>query len=86
MIFATWWWLWVMVMFVCLVPPVGYGWAYRGWGPPYPSYLQHQRRLRADPVTVSAGYDHYAWGWGGDFVWLAMLLGAIWAVSSLYWK
>lgn len=40
---GTWWWIWIAFMFLFLVPPIGYGWGYRGWGAPYPSYVQRRR-------------------------------------------
>ncbi len=30
---SSWWWMWMVVMGVLLVTPMGYGWGYRGWGP-----------------------------------------------------
>ncbi|MHB8874992.1 MAG: hypothetical protein ACYC8T_15010 [Myxococcaceae bacterium] len=73
-------------MLLFLVPPVGYGWGYRGWGAPYPSYVQRRRGRQAasangDPST----FDHQSWGWAGDFVWTVLLIGSIWAVSALWW-
>jgi hypothetical protein len=43
--YGSWWLLWWVFLLVFLLPPVGYGWGYRRWGPPYPSYFQ--RRLVA---------------------------------------
>ncbi len=42
----TLWFLWMAFMFLFLVSPVGYGWSYRGWGPPLPSYIQRRRAAR----------------------------------------
>ena len=41
---STWWLLWMGVMFFFLLSD-GYGWGYRGWGPPYPRYIQRRRGL-----------------------------------------
>jgi hypothetical protein len=81
---SSWWFLWMAVMFMLLVPPLGYGWGYRGWGPPYPSYLQRRRRERAIAANSVGGVDHYAWGWGGDLMWILVLVGTFWAVTLLW--
>jgi hypothetical protein len=44
---GMWWWIWIGFMFLFFVSPVSYGWGYRGWGPPYPSYVQERRRQAA---------------------------------------
>jgi hypothetical protein len=82
---STWWWLWIAFMFFFLVPPIGYGWGYRGWGAPYPSYIQ-RRRGRASAVGGSAQFDHQAWGRGGDFVWMILLVGMLWACAAIWWR
>jgi hypothetical protein len=84
---SSWWFLWMIFMFVLLVPPLGYGWGYRGWGPPYPRYVQRRRGQQA----LSAGgggpvaFNHHSWGWGGDFVWMVFFIGSLWAVSLFFW-
>jgi hypothetical protein len=80
----SWWWLWMVFMFIFLVPPVGYGWAYRGWGPPYPRYLQRRRAQRAASTNGSTPFDHHAWGRGGDFVWVVCLVGMLWIVVGVW--
>ena len=75
----AYWWIWFLFMMVFLVSPITYGWGYRGWGPPYPSYYQRRRGERAAGAG-GAAFDHYAWGWGGDFIWAALLLWVLWAV------
>lgn len=72
-------------MFVFLVSPIGYGWGYRGWGPPYPSYIQRRRGLRAPATGGPRSFDHHAWGWGGDFIWTALLVGMVWVVVAMLW-
>jgi hypothetical protein len=55
------WLLWLVFLFMFLVAPLGYGWGYRGWGPPYPRYVQRRRATQAaggDPSSI----DHQAWG------------------------
>jgi hypothetical protein len=79
----SWWIVWV-VMFMFLVPPIGYGWGYRGWGPPYPSYYQRRRHQQALAMNGPSGYDHYSWSWGGDLIWLMFMVGACWAIALLW--
>lgn len=79
---SSWWLLWILVMFIVLAPPVGYGWGYRRWGPPYPRYIQRRRAAKAGPAT----FNHQSWGWGGDFVWLVMIVGSFWVFAALWWR
>jgi hypothetical protein len=32
----------------------------------------------------SPGYDHYAWGFGGDFIWMIFMIGIFWACWALW--
>ncbi len=32
-VISPWWLVWMTFMLLCLVPSIGYGWGYRGWGP-----------------------------------------------------
>lgn len=80
---GSWWLIWA-VFLILLVPTLSYGWGYRGWGPPYPSYVQRQRGLRAVAGGGSASFDHHAWGWGGDLVWMVLLVGAFWAAWGFW--
>ncbi len=81
---GSWWFLWAVLMFLFIVPSVSYGWGYRGWGPPYPRYVQ-RRRGQAAAVGGSAAFNHHAWGWGGDFVWMVLLIGVFWACFWIWW-
>lgn len=85
MMMSSWWWMWIVVMVLFWMLPMGYGWGYRGWGPPYPRYIQRRRGARAAASGGSPTFNHHSWGWGGDFVWVVLFVGAIWAVSSLWW-
>ena len=76
----------MVFMFICLVPPMGYGWGYRGWGPPYPRYIQRRRERQAAAGGVPTTFNHQSWGLGGDFVWMAFLIGMFWAVSAFWWR
>ncbi len=82
---SSWWLIWMVFMFVLLLPPLGYGWGYRGWGPPYPRYVQRRRAQQAAASGGSAPLDHQSWGWGGDVVWWGLLLGLLWA-CTLWWR
>jgi hypothetical protein len=82
-----WWLLWMVFILIFLIPPIGYGWGYRGWGPPYPRYVQRRRAQRA--TNDSAGFNHQAWGLGGDVVWTVLLIGMfwlLWAVAAPWWR
>jgi hypothetical protein len=81
----SWWWLGIAFMFLFIVPPVGYGWGYRGWGPPYPRYIQRRRGQQAVAVGSPAAFNHHSWGWGGDFVWM-MLLIAMFVAFTGFWR
>jgi len=81
---SSWWLMWMLVMFFFLVPPIGYGWGYRGWGAPYPTYIQRRRGRQAAAVGGSAEINHHAWGWVGDFVWGVVLVGLLWACFSFW--
>jgi len=79
---SPFWLIWFVFLFMFLVAPVGYGWGYRGWGVPYPRYVQQRRAQRAG--VLGSSFDHHAWGRGGDLVWLGFIVAAIWAFSAFY--
>lgn len=83
MMMGSWWLLWLVFIVLFLVPPLGYGWGYRRWGPPYPSYIQ---RRRAAAMSGSAKVNHQAWGFGGDFVWVVLIIGVFWGCAALLWR
>ncbi len=76
---SSWWIIWVLFMLLFLVP-TGYGWGYRGWGPPYPRYLQRRRGQAAVAAGGSSTFNHQSWGFAGDFVWLVFAVGLFWLV------
>jgi hypothetical protein len=78
----SWWFLLAMVLL--LVPSIGYGWGYRGWGAPYPRYIQRRRGQQA--AAGGSGFDHQSWGWRGDLVWGVLFVGFLWACLSLWWR
>lgn len=86
MMSSSWWLLWMAFMLLFLVPPLGYGWGYRGWGPPYPRYIQRRRGQQAVATGVSEAFNHQAWGRGGDLMWAVFLLGIFWGLAALWWR
>ena len=80
------WWIFVVAYMFLFMVPVGYGWGYRGWGPPYPSYLQRRREQRAAAAGASTGFNHRSWGLGGDFVWLMLAVAFFWTISRMWWR
>lgn len=80
---GSWWFLWMVFMFMFLLTPLGYGWGYRGWGPPYPRYMQRRRGPQAAAGDGPGTPHHLSWGWRGDFVWMIVFVGSVWAVTAL---
>lgn len=78
---GSWWTLWLVFMIVLLVTPLGYGWGYRGWGPPFPRYIQ---RRRAAATDGAAALSHQSWGWAGDFVWMVVIIGVLLAFNEVW--
>jgi hypothetical protein len=81
---SPFWLLWLVFLLMFLVAPLGYGWGYRGWGPPYPRYVQRRRAVQVgtgDPSSI----NHQAWGRAGDLVWLGLIVAMVWAVSAFVW-
>jgi len=33
----------------------------------------------------STRFNHHAWGWGGDTLWLLLLVGVFWGCAALWW-
>ena len=81
-LYMGWFWLALMVAFLL---PVGYGWGYRGWGAPYPTYIQRRRRRSAVSAGTSAGFDHHAWGRAGDLVWGLLFIDVLF-FAALFWR
>jgi hypothetical protein len=78
------WWLLFMLFF--LVTPVGYGWGYRRWGPPYPRFIQHRRWQRAGSMGDSRTSFHHSWGLAGDIMWMLFLIGLFWFATAFWWR
>ena len=81
----SWLFWWMIFMLIFFVTPIGYGWGYRGWGAPYPRYIQRRRGLKATPNSGSATPTDQSWRWGGDLVWIVFLIGISWVAWSLWW-
>jgi len=83
---GNWWLLWMLFMFLFFITPIGYGWGYRRWGAPYPTYIQRRRTrqsaIRGDIMTA----DHLAWGILGDMVWMVLVISMVWALLALWWR
>jgi hypothetical protein len=80
------WLLWLVFLFMFLVAPLGYGWGYRGWGAPYPRYLQRRRAMQARSTGASS-INHEAWGRGGDFIWFGLIIAVGWAYAAIFlWR
>lgn len=74
----------MVFMIVFILSPISYGWGYRRWGPPYPRYIQRRRSERATRDAGNVSFDHHAWGWGGDFVWILLFLWIFWLGAALW--
>jgi len=83
--FMYMWWFWAAMMLVFFLP-VGYGWGYRGWGAPYPSYVQRRRMQYAVRAGGSQSFDHQAWGRGGDILWGVMMVDVVMIVALFWWR
>jgi hypothetical protein len=79
------WWFWMFVMFMVFMP-VGYGWGYRGWGAPIPSYLQRRRMEAASAAGHPEARKHLAWGWRGDFIWVLLAIELILLIALFVWR
>jgi hypothetical protein len=83
---SSWWLLWVVLMFFLLVPPLGYGWGYRGWGPPYPRYIQRRRSQQLSAAGATGPFKHESWGLSGDILWMMFFIGLFWVVTATFWR
>jgi len=83
-----WFWWWLLFVLIFLLLPLGYGWGYRGWGPPY--YRRPRRPLteaEADEVRRRAAAEQQveaeAWGWIAPALWALMFVAIVWFVLAL---
>lgn len=82
MMMSSWWIMWMAFMFFFLLAPLGYGWGYRSWGAPYPSYIQ--RRRHAAAMSGGSTFNHRSWGIGGDVMWILMMV-AVFSFFGVFW-
>lgn len=82
MMMSSWWLVWMAFMFFFLLAPLGYGWGYRSWGPPYPSYIQ--RRRHAAARSGGSTFNHRSWGIGGDLIWVVLMI-AVFSFCGVFW-
>ncbi len=75
-----------MMMMLVFFLPVGYGWGYRGWGVPYPSYVQRRRMQRASSAGRLTAFNHQAWGRGGDFIWGLFFFEILIVTGVFFWR
>ncbi len=83
-----WWWLLFVLIFLLL--PLGYGWCYRGWGPPHyrrpgrpltPAEAEQlQRKTIAEEQAEAEG-----WGWIALALWFLFAVAVVWLVLALIW-
>ena len=73
-----WFWWWLIFLFLLLVVPTWYGWGYRRWGAPYPSWTP-AARVRA---REAAAREARTWGFLADFVWFMLLIAIVWLVVA----
>ncbi|MDX1691488.1 MAG: hypothetical protein R3290_10735 [Acidimicrobiia bacterium] len=69
-----WFWWWLILLSILFVLPIGYGWGYRRWGYPYPSWTARAREARAREAAT--------WGFLADFVWFMFLAFAVWLIVA----
>jgi hypothetical protein len=82
---SSWWLVSTIFMVFLIASPVSYGWGYRGWGPPYPKYVQRRRSEQLTANGASGPYKHESWGMGGDLVWMTFFIGVLWVATALFW-
>ena len=83
--FTYMWWFWIVLALVVFLP-MGYGWGYRGWGAPYPSYYQRRRMEYATRSGAPSGFDHLAWGRAGDFIWALIFCDIVFFTFLIVWR
>jgi len=74
------WWFWWMGLMLCTIPAIGLGWVYRRWGFPFSKSIQRRRAEKALAAGLSQPFDP-PWGWLGDFTWVALIIGTLYAVG-----
>lgn len=78
-----WLLIWILFVVVLLAIPVGYGWGYRGWGPPYPRYYNRRGRPTGAPAEAGIAYEDDDWGVLGDILWVIAAVAVVWLLLGL---
>lgn len=95
----VWFWWWLTFVVLLLLIPLAYGWGYRGWGAPYPSYYTRANTGYGDPAVDPAGDPtvdpevdpeleaeaREAAGWGllADMLWVVLVVALVWLFVGL---
>jgi len=85
MVWILWWFLFVALF---LMVPLGYGWGYRGWGPPYyrrpgrPVDDVEAEAIRRQTI-VEQRAEAESWGWIALVFWILFAVAIVWLVLAL---
>lgn len=85
---TLWFWWWLIFVVLLLLIPLTYGWGYRGWGAPYPSYDCRRSRSdpaapAADPAARAAAREAAGWGVVADILWIVLVVALVWLFLGL---
>lgn len=86
---VLWFWWWLLFVFLLLIIPLSYGWGYRGWGAPYPTYYRRRRTASGDTVVEPAAdpeavaEEESTWGVFADVLWVLLIVALVWLVLAL---
>ncbi|MGY2079905.1 hypothetical protein [Modestobacter sp. SYSU DS0657] len=84
-----WLWLWFLFVVLLFLIPLAYGWGYRGWGAPYPSYYRARRHgatsadAAVDPAEDPTLVEERSWGLLADVLWVVLVVAMVWLVVAL---
>lgn len=83
------WWVWIAFIIIAIFLPLSYGWGYRGWGPPYPSYYTRRRVDRvgsaAPPPAGEYETRREVSGYGDPVYGRRAPVGAWGVAADLFW-
>jgi len=78
-----WFWLWILAVVLLLLMPLVYGWGYRGWGKPYPSFYRRKvlptREASSTPEALGAPC------YGAAIFWIALALAVTFFILAFVW-
>lgn len=78
-----WFWLWLLFVAVLLLLPLAYGWGYRGWGPPYPSFYRRRELPTREASSTPEAIGN--WGMGANLFWAAVAVAIVWVLLAFVW-